>query len=356
MSGITYGARLDGLRFVAIFMVLVEHFAYYIGKHISAGFYGVNLFFVISGFLITSILIKNSDRRLKESYLRFLGRRALRIFPIYYLSIFLIWFLKVGNYRDDIPYLLSYTYNYHLENTDGWSNIYSLYWSLSVEEQFYIFFPLIVLALRKNLRMLLVVCFFVLFISGLQIMFDVFSLRKYNYVGLLSNMWPLTLGAIGAVLRKLKINIDFIFHNRFIELLAYLTLVYLITSPSREVKILLCPLLNLYFVLKAYHYQFYLPLIDWFLSNSRIVFTGRISYGIYVYHGFINYYLTVYLFDPVWESIPFDTFSVLGKLKYHSWLIKLPLYTIITIIIASLSYKYLESPILKLKDHLFGSK
>jgi peptidoglycan/LPS O-acetylase OafA/YrhL len=99
-----------------------------------------------------------------------------------------------------------------------------------------------------------------------------------------------------------------------------------------------------------------LPLIDRFLGSSHIVFTGRISYGIYVYHGFISYYLTMYVFDPVWNSIPFDRFGVFAKLEYHAWLLILPLYTIITIIIAYLSYKYLEAPILKQKDRLFEAK
>ncbi|HEX4958217.1 MAG TPA: acyltransferase [Lacibacter sp.] len=356
MSGIKYQARLDGLRFIAIFMVLIEHFAYYIGQHISAGFYGVNLFFVISGFLITSILIKDHTETFKGSYLRFLGRRALRIFPIYYLCIFLIWLLQIDSYDKDLPYLLTYTYNYHLENTKSWSNIYSLYWSLSVEEQFYIFFPLIVLALRKKLKALLIVCLIIMLIAAGQILFDIFSLAKYNYVGLLTNMWPLTLGATGAVLWKQNIRFRFIFNSKLIELFVLLTLGIILTLPNWEVKIIVCPLLNLFLVLKAYHYKFYLPFIDRFLGHRWIVFTGRISYGIYVYHGFISYYLTVYFFDPIWKSIPFDTFGTFGKVGYHPWLLKLPLYTIITIVIAFVSYKFIEAPILKLKDRLFAAQ
>jgi peptidoglycan/LPS O-acetylase OafA/YrhL len=99
MSSIHYKSRIDGLRFVAIFMVLLEHFAMFIGRPISAGFYGVNLFFVISGFLITLILL-NDKRVVKDAYLNFLGRRAMRIFPIYYLTIFILYILQAPNINE----------------------------------------------------------------------------------------------------------------------------------------------------------------------------------------------------------------------------------------------------------------
>ena len=79
--------QLDGLRFIAVSLVLVEHFATFLGRHISAGYYGVDLFFVISGFLITNILLR-SNESFGKTYKNFIGRRTLRIFPIYYLTIF----------------------------------------------------------------------------------------------------------------------------------------------------------------------------------------------------------------------------------------------------------------------------
>src|SRR5688572_11161836 len=109
-----YEPRLDGLRCIAIMMVLLEHFVYVLGSKVSGGFYGVNLFFVLSGFLITSILIKQEELSFKDGYLKFIGRRALRIFPIYYFAIFLLWMMNAPGIEKDLLYLVTYTYNYKL--------------------------------------------------------------------------------------------------------------------------------------------------------------------------------------------------------------------------------------------------
>lgn len=355
MSGIKYQIKLDGLRFVAVFMVLVEHFAYYIGQHFSAGFYGVNLFFVISGFLITSILIKNRNSSFKTAYIHFIGRRALRIFPIYYLILFILAILGGTSIFRDLPYLISYTYNYHLENINGWSEKYSLYWSLSVEEQFYLFFPLIVISLRGKTKYLIVVCLFLIGLAFAQVYFDIFSIAKYNYVGLLSNMGPLALGALGAVVVRVKGKRYFLFESLIIELIVFGVLIWGLITVNYSNKLLLCSITNLFFVLKAYHFSFKISWINNFLSNSKVVFAGRVSYGIYVYHGIIAFYFTKYIFDPIWHSIPFEDFGKLAKIEFHNWIFKLPIYTLVAIAVASLSFKYLEMPVLKLKDKYFSN-
>lgn len=194
---IKYQPKLDGLRFVAIFMVLLEHFAMFIGRPISAGFYGVNLFFVISGFLITSILIKDKNT-FKKAYLNFLGRRSLRIFPIYYLAIFLLYIIQAPNINERLIYLLTYTYNYEYTSLNFPSEPYSPFWSLGVEEQFYLFFPFIALLLRKKRKIFIAVCFSFFVIAACQLLFNLFSIAEYNYMGLLTNMASLSIGAIGA--------------------------------------------------------------------------------------------------------------------------------------------------------------
>jgi peptidoglycan/LPS O-acetylase OafA/YrhL len=72
---INYYRKIDGLRFIAILFVMIEHFASFLAKYISAGYYGVDLFFVISGFLITGILLKPNVGSFKKNYLKFLWRR-----------------------------------------------------------------------------------------------------------------------------------------------------------------------------------------------------------------------------------------------------------------------------------------
>jgi peptidoglycan/LPS O-acetylase OafA/YrhL len=139
-----YFDKIDGLRFVAIAFVLIEHFANDIGHRLSAGYYGVDLFFVISGFLITNILLK-SKGSFKQAYTKFLGRRTLRIFPIYYLTIGVLLLLSYDTYKHDALYLLTYTFNYAWVYLDIESNSLSHFWSLAVEEQFYLFWAYVLL-------------------------------------------------------------------------------------------------------------------------------------------------------------------------------------------------------------------
>ncbi|RZK26098.1 MAG: acyltransferase, partial [Flavobacterium sp.] len=73
-----YYPKIDGLRFVAITLVLFEHFPPWIGRYFSGGYYGVDLFFVISGFLITKILYQSKEHNFFKAYMGFLGRRTLR--------------------------------------------------------------------------------------------------------------------------------------------------------------------------------------------------------------------------------------------------------------------------------------
>lgn len=334
---------------MAIFMVLIEHYAWYIGRFFSAGFYGVNLFFVISGFLITSILLRKNGADFKTSYINFLGRRAFRIFPIYYLVILIFILIGVPDLGRDLPYLLTYTFNYHIENIGAWDKFYGLYWSLSVEEQFYVAFPVIVIALKGNIKILTATCLLILLVAYSQILFNVFSLAKYDNVGLLTNMGPLTIGALGAIYLSTNPRMNLFFKSAIVEFIFIFFIITTIMTKSHGFMLLFSSVLNLFLVLKAYYFSFSITYLNRILSNKIIVFIGRISYGIYVYHGIISYYFGLYIFDPVWHKIPFEQLGILTKIEFHSWLIKLPLYSFISILIAYISFKYIESPILKLK-------
>ena len=140
--------QLDGLRGLAILGVLVNHFAQFQGA-LQCGWAGVSLFFVLSGFLITRILlhqkklIVENKNTFWQSISIFYIRRALRIFPLYYLIVLLMIFFNAQNAQNLSPYLLSYTFNFIVSASNftgpNWL------WSLSVEEQFYLAWPAIVL-------------------------------------------------------------------------------------------------------------------------------------------------------------------------------------------------------------------
>jgi peptidoglycan/LPS O-acetylase OafA/YrhL len=142
----TFGA-LDGLRAFSILAVLWHHtYEAPTGwRATERGFLGVDLFFVISGFLIVTLLLRERDRNGTVSLRNFYVRRFLRIFPIYYglLIALLVVFLTVGRHANmaegffaDLPWALTYTSNWV-----GMVTFLEVTWSLSAEEQFYLLWP-----------------------------------------------------------------------------------------------------------------------------------------------------------------------------------------------------------------------
>jgi peptidoglycan/LPS O-acetylase OafA/YrhL len=164
---------LDGLRGVAILLVLFHHFqiitpgnaARTILYHLSDfGPHGVDLFFVLSGFLITSILL---DSRQHPHYFRnFYMRRTLRIFPLYYLVVALSIFVlpavigaipaaasKLGRFATttaDWPWYVFYLSNFQLARTGIFHPVLGVTWSLAIEEQFYLIWAAVVFFLGRR--------------------------------------------------------------------------------------------------------------------------------------------------------------------------------------------------------------
>ncbi len=160
-----YFPALDGLRGLAVLMVLVYHCPRLplpgVPQVQMAGDTGVDVFFVLSGFLITMLLLR--DRRgtgaSTQSLLgQFYIKRVLRIFPLYYLAIGLYWLkvhvspdpLAVGLYNDFLPYISTYTIDAALGWGHGGFPAFGIAWSLGVEEKFYLLWPFVVLLLRPR--------------------------------------------------------------------------------------------------------------------------------------------------------------------------------------------------------------
>ncbi len=156
---------LDGVRAIAILMVIVGH---WIPMQYSdfLGFGGVTLFFVLSGFLITGILLQYKAQvaagsKSKFWYFKtFLVRRSLRIFPIYYLYLLVLYLLGFQFLREGMGYFLAYLGNHYVYSFGNFPVLKSHLWSLAVEEQFYLIWPLFILfipARKIQWAMLLVV-------------------------------------------------------------------------------------------------------------------------------------------------------------------------------------------------------
>jgi peptidoglycan/LPS O-acetylase OafA/YrhL len=209
---------LDGIRGLAILLVMVHHFTIYgMGKPAlfvdrafyvvaAAGWCGVDLFFVLSGFLITGILL---DAKGSEHFFRnFYVRRVLRIFPLYYgflICVFVVLphVVPVGDkFRlliDQQGWYWSYLVNLPIA-FEGWPQLYVIghFWSLAVEEQFYLFWPLVVFFCgRRQLLIMCLACFAVSF--GLRLAFALAGYPLAGYVLTPARMDTLAVGAFLAL-------------------------------------------------------------------------------------------------------------------------------------------------------------
>lgn len=365
-----YIKGLDGLRGIAFLLVFLfhAHFGYF-------GWVGVQLFFVLSGFLITGILL-DMKRALPTLgyFVKFYGRRFLRIFPLYYVYLFLI--AQVATYLfeqkirrpyielfwDQYPYALAYVYNFFMATSKfvQTSQFLTHLWSLAVEEQFYILWPLIVfLTPFKHLKkiFLAVIVLAPLFRLGVLIFYQQASFGILGDANTAIYALPfshLDAFAFGALI-NLGISIPQA-RRQFLILLVAFPLLGMLTDflstgqwnvdngfglplllPNAYKPVWGYSILNYIFVLLIYG----VVREGWFvrlLEQRWLLYLGKVSYGLYVYH-YAIYWLVSEIVFP-------GANLILGAL------IALPL----TILVASLSFYLFEKPITDLKDRWFPFK
>lgn len=152
--------QLDSLRWFAVFAVLLHHSGVKLGvpgplAKFDAGHLGVNLFFVLSGYLITGILLGDKDALTRGASFgallkRFYLRRFLRIMPVYYAALLALLALDFERSRELWPWLVSYTINLRIAYQGEWPGHLSHFWSLAVEQQFYLLWPWLLLTVRSR--------------------------------------------------------------------------------------------------------------------------------------------------------------------------------------------------------------
>lgn len=352
---------LDGVRGLAILLVLIFHLYKYI-YITNIGWIGVDLFFVLSGFLITGILL--NAKATPNFFLNFISRRALRIFPLYYLFLFLFFIVlpllkhpvQVDNYDylyDNQIWFWTYTQNWLGAFSNEWINgsIISHFWSLAIEEQFYLFWPLIIYFNSKKsiVKMSLVIIIMSVVLRNIFIFFEYSWVTSYIFT--LSRLDNLSIGALCAVLIREK---------DFINILNRYTIYIMMISSSIIIFILIytrnLSMSNIYFLSFGYTILaiLFACIILFSLSDHRfnflkkvfntsiMVFLGKYSYGLYVYH--IPVFMLLY---PKLKS----SLKFLTSLEIISDLIASTLIFILVVIISLLSYHLVEVKFLKLKKY-----
>lgn len=200
-----YLPSLDGLRGVSIIIVLIFHILLVSGYAAFNGGFGVEIFFVISGFIITTLLLKEKFKKQDISLRKFYIRRFLKIIPVAYLYLLVITLLNFY-YKyvkpTDILSAALFIKNTNIIPT-GLEKVTGHFWSLSVEEQFYLFFPFI---LKKSIRAYVMVILLLLTIIPGLLYFDnrsqgIFSAEgMHNFVDLFRFITPILIGSLCAIL------------------------------------------------------------------------------------------------------------------------------------------------------------
>jgi len=356
-SALPYMPQLDALRAFAVGAVLIHHFADfkhlpYVMGQIPWGFLGVRLFFVLSGFLITGILIESRDRANGSNGSRWFGirqfytRRFLRIFPLYYFVIGVLLLLNVQPAREIFLWLLTYTFNIQV-SIQGWfpENV-SHFWTLSVEEQFYVFWPwLILFAPRRSL--IPVICALICLGPLYRLYAVAHELSEATtYCFTLSALDTLGMGALLALVshgNTAKQTIErFLFRvvlpTGVVATIALTAMSYSKTSWKAYVVLLdTAVALVSCWLISAASRGFKGP-VGVLLESRPLVYCGKITYGIYVYHLFMPL-----LIAPI--------FGKLGWAYAQRGMVTLLVSSAATFAVASLSWYLMEKPINNLKRH-----
>lgn len=345
-----YSPRLDSLRALAVLMVLLDHFGWMYFSNYGLGAAGVNLFFVLSGFLITRIII-NSKTQTGQQIKNFYGRRILRIFPIYYLTLIFLFLVNDPAVQRYNISLLTYTFNYSAIFWHGGTGNISHFWSLAVEEQFYIFWGLIAIPFRKNEKLLKTILITVICISFLQIAFNVFIPGKYNYLGTFPRTYVLGIGCITAIITNQR---SFTF-PKALDWLALTCAVFFLIHHDKWSDLVL-PLSWIYFIYKCSTTQLFTKPIQKLLEWKYLQKLGVISYGVYVFHrplySYIGEPFCFYLYKVLdWKSFG----KPLSYFWYNQYVLPIIVSTLLTIAIAALSFTFIEKPILQFKNKYFKS-
>jgi len=393
-----YLPGLDGIRALAAFLVIFTHWPNN-GISLKFGWIGVNIFFVLSGFLITRILVHEKHKSFKPYLYNFFLKRVLRIFPVYYLFFFitaliilaLYYFVPqlshddtlisgVNTLKHDTPAYLTYSYNikinlaYFFHWHDNQNQFFGHLWSLAVEEQFYLIFPFLVYflnmrALKKLLIAIIIICPLIRLwaaIIGVRLVTDRFWLGETMYSNTFCQADAL---ATGALLALFPIKIKFPYLNFFIASLLFLAVGLTCFFFLRKAGYFLVEGKSLGFNFPGFWFDEKTP---WFLINIRafyqytlvnlfaftliapatikkplfpalfsakpVSYLGKISYGIYLFHNpLIAFFMIGATFFGGWYNITAHPLNNIGIFI---------IYLVIVISLAHVSYKYFERKII----------
>ncbi len=345
----TYQPHLDGLRALAILGILFEHFDLPLPAMLRCGPLSVRFFFVLTGYFITLSLwrVRSEMADSDEGYVplwRYYLARLLRTGPPFYCSLLIGALFGIEEVRTNFFWLATFQANNYIAWLGYWPNSISHYWSLAVQEQFYFLWPIVVLTLPKR-WFLPTMAAFIIFGLGFRLYcISTNATTLARWVTLLGCIDSFAVGALVAYLKQSQVlarmwqSRTLLFAMPLVACGCFYLGRALMTLPEDNVWLALTESVDAVFlawVLAAAVTSMkgrYGRALSW----TPLVYLGKISYGIYVYHVFIIVLVSP-LLVPLGMSVDHNPWGRIGILLA------------LTVAISSLSWHWLEQPFLAWK-------
>lgn len=355
-----YLPSIDSLRALAVLAVIIYHVDV---NYLPGGFLGVDLFFVLSGYLISSLIIKEYRKTGSINLYNFYLRRARRLLPAVYFMItvgiiLMVIFNEVLLKKSHLDAIFGYIYSsnwwyifHKLDYFDsfGSQSPFKHLWSLAIEEQFYMIFPLLFLLINskkkekdgmyKLSKSFLYIVLGLIFVSLIThiLLFDINNISRI-YFGTDTRAFSLLVGVVGAILYPMdKLNTKITPQENFVySVVSLISIAILITIMIYTSEyntwlyrggFLLVAILGIIIIISSGKQHTVMAKL---LSFKPVVFIGKISYSLYLWH-----FPILVLTTPVSEIGNPNIFYVI-------------LRVILTFIVAIISYVFVETPIRKL--------
>lgn len=347
-----YIKGFDGLRAISILFVIMSHLGItmlfedgsFLRKNyqLFSGTAGVMIFFVISGFLITTLLLKEREKFGRINFRFFFIRRFMRLLPPLVLFFSMVLLLMLFNQikQDYLALFLSFIYVYNFIPFQLLVNELAHTWSLAVEEQFYLLWPFVIHKLRaiKKIAVFAIVLILICFVASILIELPIeyngksYYLKNYTYIKrwFIPAAMPIMIGSLTAILWFNNENFfqKTLTNKWYIPLFSLALYCIQLVIPGITVYLIFVaqPVgIALLLLWMCYNQQTLLvKIFDW----APIAFIGRISYGLYVFQGLFL------LTGPGGELV----------------IQQFPLNIVLTVVVSVASYYLLEKPVMRYKD------
>ncbi len=334
----SYFGSLDGVRALAIIAVVWHHAT---GPERSVdlaerGFLGVDMFFVLSGFLITTILLRETRRTGDISLRRFYARRSLRIFPLYYglvLASFAASYVMSGFHfegvRESIVPLLLYMVNWFPS-----ASLFFVAWSLAAEEQFYLVWP----PLQKLLGAMALIPLGLFLLANQAVNFGfLFEAQREGMDMLEITFTPICLGVFAAYLLNYRFEqVWSVLGHRLAAPLSGVALLALLTLPSDVTSLVGMHRLGIHMLMTTWLITLVIRedhMLAGFLKLPALVRIGIVSYGMYLFHMFVIH-VVVEMLGVLDLSVALFVVVMIG-----------------TYVVSEISFRLFETPLLRLKPN-----